>query len=91
LKEKKIIPTILQQNNPIILLELFTYLTDSQAIVGTYLDLMQKYNLLPNDALILATCKIHQIQKIVSFDSTDFEKACLGENIKLVQRIEDLL
>jgi predicted nucleic acid-binding protein len=91
LKEKKIIPTILQQNNPIILLELFTYLTDSQAIVGTYLDLMQKYNLLPNDALILATCKTHQIQQIASFDSTDFEKACLGENIKLVQRIEDLL
>ena len=91
LKEKKIIPTILQQNNPIILLELFAYLTDSQAIVGTYLDLMQKYNLLPNDALILATCKTHQIQQIASFDSTDFEKACLGENIKLVQRIEDLL
>jgi predicted nucleic acid-binding protein len=52
---------------------------------------MQKYNLLPNDALILATCKIYQIQQIASFDSTDFEKACLGENIKLVQRIEDLL
>ncbi len=91
LKEKKIIPTILQQNNPIILLELFTYLTDSQAIAGTCLDLMQKYNLLPNDVLILATCKTHQIQQIASFDSTDFEKACLGENIKLVQRIEDLL
>jgi predicted nucleic acid-binding protein len=52
---------------------------------------MQKYNLLPNDALILATFKIHQIQQIASFDSTDFENACLGENIKLVQRIEDLL
>jgi predicted nucleic acid-binding protein len=67
------------------------YLTDSQDIMSICLDLMQKYNLLPNDALILATCKIYQIRQIASFDSTDFEKACLGENIKLIQRIEDLL
>lgn len=52
---------------------------------------MQKYNLLPNDALILATCKIHQIPQLASFDTTDFEQACIGENIKLIQKVQDLL
>lgn len=51
---------------------------------------MQKYNLLPNDALILATCKIHQIPQVASFDTKDFEKACKGEGIKLIQSIDDL-
>jgi predicted nucleic acid-binding protein len=52
---------------------------------------MQKHNLLPNDALILATCKIHQIPQIASFDLTDFEKACLAENIQLIHTIKDLI
>lgn len=91
LKEKQSIPSIIQQNSPIEFLEIFTYLTDSQEIIAIYLDLMQKYNLLPNDALILATCKIHQILQIASFDTTDFEQVCFGENIKLIQKVEDLL
>jgi predicted nucleic acid-binding protein len=91
LKEKQSIPSIIQQNSPLELLETFAYLTDSQDIIVIYLDLMQKYNLLPNDALILATCKIHQILQIASFDTTDFQQACLGENIKLIQAISDLI
>ena len=35
--------------------------------------LMEKYKLLPNDALIVATCKHHGINKIATFDS-DFER-----------------
>ena len=35
--------------------------------------LMEKYKLLPNDALIVATCKHHEINKIATFDS-DFER-----------------
>lgn len=33
----------------------------------------RKYSLLPNDALIAATCKVHGIKKIASFDE-DFKK-----------------
>jgi uncharacterized protein len=90
LKEKRFIPRIIRQNNPINLLKLFTYLPDNQSVIDIYLDLMEKYNLLPNDALILATCKIHKISQLASFDKTDFEKACLSEQIKLVQKVEDL-
>jgi len=35
--------------------------------------LMKKYKLLPNDALIAATCKHRGINKIATFDS-DFER-----------------
>ncbi len=36
-------------------------------------DLIQEYGLLPNDALIAATCKHHGIKEIASFDE-DFKR-----------------
>jgi len=33
------------------------------------MDIMGKYNLLPNDALIAATCRAYGISRIASFDS----------------------
>ena len=44
--------------------------------------LMSKYNLLPNDAIILATCKFHKT-KLASHDS-DFIIPCQLENIELI-------
>ncbi len=37
------------------------------------LDMMEKYHLLPNDALIAAICKHHGIRKIATFDE-DFKR-----------------
>jgi predicted nucleic acid-binding protein len=45
---------------------------------------MSKYNLLPNDAIILATCKIHNITKLASHDS-DFILPCKAEGIELLR------
>ena len=45
--------------------------------------LMSKYNLLPNDAIILATCKMHGITKLASHD-TDFTIPCQEEGIELL-------
>jgi predicted nucleic acid-binding protein len=45
---------------------------------------MAKYNLLSNDAIILATCKLHNIPNLASHDS-DFEEACKGEGITLLK------
>jgi predicted nucleic acid-binding protein len=53
------------------------------------IDFMKIYNLLPNDALILATCKLENIAILASYD-TDFTKACLNEGIKLISKVEDL-
>lgn len=50
---------------------------------------MVTYNLLPNDALILATCKLHNIKRLASYDS-DFARACIGEGIQLIQTVADL-
>jgi len=41
-----------------------------------------KYGLLPNDALIAATCKYHGIQKIATFDP-DFKRVDFLEVIEL--------
>jgi predicted nucleic acid-binding protein len=45
-------------------------------------DIMEKYNLLPNDALIAATCRAYGIAKVASFDS-DLENLDFIEIIKL--------
>ena len=45
---------------------------------------MSKYNLLPNDAIILATCKLHGITQLASHD-TDFIDPCKAEGIELLK------
>lgn len=49
---------------------------------------MSKYNLLPNDALLLAACKTHGIPAFASFDP-DFIAPCRGEGIRLLQTPAD--
>jgi len=51
--------------------------------------LMAKYNLLPNDAIILATCKLHGI-KLASHDA-DFIIPCQSENIDLINQVNPKL
>ena len=51
------------------------------------LRLMQQYNLLPNDAMILAHCISSNIQFIASYDS-DFITPCREEGITLINSIE---
>ena len=45
----------------------------TEEVVEIASSLASKYNLLPNDALIAATCKHHSITKIATFDP-DFER-----------------
>ncbi|HEX8357119.1 MAG TPA: type II toxin-antitoxin system VapC family toxin [Segetibacter sp.] len=84
LKEKTAIPQILinSQNVTSVLTD-FSFLTTSSSLLNIVPHLMQKYNLLPNDAIILATCKIHNITKLASHDS-DFVAPCSAEGIELL-------
>jgi len=50
---------------------------------------MQKHNLLPNDAIILASCKLQDVKVLASHDS-DFLKACTAEGIQLIRKVSDL-
>lgn len=89
LKRDGSIPAIISQSDPTELLGRFLYLESDQSIIPLYLRYMQQYNMLPNDALILATCKLSGIDQIASYDS-DFATACAGEGIQLIQAVADL-
>ena len=65
----------------------FTFLSGNQSFLSEVPQLMAKYNLLPNDATILATCKLHGL-KLASHDS-DFIFPCREENIELLRDDSD--
>ena len=72
------------------LLLLFEVLEENKDILNLSLEFIERYSLLTNDALILATCKYYGIEKIASLDS-DFEKVAISENIKLIRNTNDLI
>lgn len=88
LKRNNSIGSIIEQNNPIAILEGFTVLPESND-VALVVSLMKEYNLLPNDALILATCLRHEIPYLASYDVTDFASACAAEGIVLLSDAEE--
>ena len=61
----------------------FTIVNVNTAVVELAMKLMPKHNMLSNDALILASCVVHQIPYVASHDS-DFEAPCKIEGIQLV-------
>ena len=69
------------------LFEIFEELEINKEVRNLAFELMKKYGLLPNDALILATCKFYGIKYLISFDD-DFRDACKGENIILIDSVE---
>ncbi len=50
---------------------------------------IENYGLLPNDALVLAFCKVHKIDVLISLDS-DFKEAVKEEGITLISSFEEL-
>jgi len=73
---------------PLPFLHLFTWLPDDASMLPVAITFMAKYNLLPNDALILAACKLHGVRALASFDP-DFNAPCQGEGILLLQTASD--
>ncbi|WP_010480121.1 type II toxin-antitoxin system VapC family toxin [Thermococcus zilligii] len=56
--------------------------TDEETIELSY-HLMRAHNLLPNDAIILASCKINEIKTLATLDE-DLKSAALKEGLKLL-------
>ena len=83
LKMKKQIPVILQNNEAYKILQHFAFLESDKRIISATALLMQQYNLLPNDAIIIATCKIQGISDLASFDS-ELKDVCLSEGITYI-------
>ena len=70
-------------------LSLFDYLSDGESLRELCPEMMSKYNLLPNDALILFICKLNSINVLASYDANDFQAACAEEGITLLQTTAD--
>lgn len=81
------IGALLAKGNPLDIFRPLVFLPDDATVLSDTVRLMQQYNLLPNDALILALCKLHSIRILASFDP-DFEPACSGEGVLLIQSVE---
>ena len=82
INEKKEISKVIEIYNEDELLTNFEFLPTSKEIISIIPAFMSKYNLLPNDAIILATCKINGIRFLASYDA-DFLVPCNEEGITL--------
>ena len=83
LKSSEKIPEIIAQSEDYLLATNFSLLSTNDSIFSLVPSFMRQYNLLPNDAIILATCKIHNITQFASHDK-DFKDACKSEGIELL-------
>jgi len=89
LKMNSGINKVLTDFSPIDFLEGIEILPVDKSIITNSYELMKKYNLLPNDSLIVATCIGYNIENLVSYDS-DFEIVSKSEKIKLIQNTSDM-
>lgn len=89
LKESGKIPEVISLSDHAEFLGQFTYLPDASDIIDLAPDMMEKYNLLPNDALILSICKTNGIKALASYDASDFIVPCQFEGIALLQNVVD--
>ncbi len=84
LKASKLIPNIIAENTSIaMILNDFTFLYGSDLIPSLTIDYMQRFNLLSNDAIILAACSIYEI-KFLASDDSDFTVPCKELGILLL-------
>ena len=83
IKSAQKIKTVFTSCSNYLLLNLFDFLPTDKQLLQLVPYFMQQYNLLPNDAIMLATCKIHGITKLASHD-VDFINPCKTEGIELL-------
>jgi uncharacterized protein len=88
IKQSNDIGKTLAYSNHAAFLKQFVYLRDNNLLVEDAISYMSKFNLLPNDALILSLCSLHRIPAIASYDS-DFSPACRELGIALLQTTAD--
>lgn len=85
LKSAKRISNVIQDNISLaLILTDFTFLESTNLTPLLTVDYMQRFNLLPNDAIILATCGSHGIKLLASHDS-DFIEPCKELEINLLK------
>lgn len=89
ISESKKIAATLESHDLSSFLSEFRMLPIPDAAISESVAMMIKHNLLPNDAIILASCKLQNVVVLASYDS-DFAIACKVEGIRLISTISDL-
>lgn len=84
IESRKEIDDVLQPYFTTNTLSEFDFLENNEAIVLLVPQIMSKYNLLPNDAIILGTCILNDIKFLATHDS-DFDIAASAEGITLLK------
>ncbi len=79
----------MSEKDPLEFLDQFEILHVNVETVHRAYNLMREQNLLPNDAIILATCAFHEIDLLATLD-LDFESACRNEGLRVAIRAEDI-
>ena len=87
--ESKKIAATLEPHDTASFLSGFQVLPIPDAAVEECIAMMCKHNLLPNDAIILTSCKLQNVAVLASHDS-DFKNACQAEGIRLISSVSDL-
>ena len=72
-----------------LMFEMFEHLEINKKVRDIAFRYIITYGLLPDDAVILATCKFYGIKYLISFDS-DFSGACEKEGVTLIDSKEKL-
>lgn len=72
------------------LYKLFDILETNAKVIDQSIVLMNRYNLLPNDAIIIATCQVHKVKTIASTDK-DFAIVCRKENLNLISSYHNFI
>jgi len=89
LKESGRIADCFKDRNPIDMLPGIQVLKHNSDISQSVIEIIKKFNLLPNDALILATCKSYDIKYLASHDS-DYKDPCNALGIRIFNDESDL-
>ena len=89
IKESGKIAECFKVHNPIDMLPGVEVLNHTSEISNFTIEFVKQFNLLPNDALILATCKFYNLGYLASFDS-DFEVPCRTLGIHIFNNETDL-
>ncbi|WP_456469054.1 PIN domain-containing protein [Archaeoglobus sp.] len=79
----------INERDPREFLDQFRVLDVNESVVNMAYDFIRKYSMLPNDAIILATCKFHEIDLLASLDR-DFEEVCKLEGLRFASSSENI-
>ena len=90
LKKRPELVKALQKEPVYELLSLFRFLETNEFVFNISKELIEKYGLLPNDAIIGATALFYKVNGIITLDK-DFEEFGKGENLRIVSSREELL